>query len=111
MAKGSFAITLADGSKISGLGLNGNNFISDSPITAEMFSGKLAHVTVSGPEGEPMADAHMLGEHEHMELVQIMQYGSEYWFVLRELSAAELEKAKMQSDIAYMSMMTGIDLD
>ncbi len=76
-----------------------------------MFDGKLSHVTITGTDNTGMADLNVLGEHYHMELVHIMQYGAEYWFVLRELSQAELEKAKMQSDIAYMSMMTGIDLD
>ncbi|MBR0202964.1 MAG: hypothetical protein IJQ56_01220 [Synergistaceae bacterium] len=111
MAKGSFTVTLADGTQISGLGLNGNNFISDTPITPEMFSGKLSHVTITGSDNSGMGDLSVLGEHEHMELVQITRDKGDYWFILRELSQAELEKAKMQSDIAYMSMMTGIDLD
>ena len=46
-----------------------------------------------------------------MELVQITREGSEYWFVLRDIPDSELKEAKTQSDIAYLSMMTGIDLE
>ena len=32
MAKGTFTITLADGTQLGGLGLNGNNFISNKEV-------------------------------------------------------------------------------
>ena len=50
-------------------------------------------------------------EYEHMELVQIVHYEDGYYFILRELSAAELKEIKMQSDIEYLAMMTDIDLE
>ena len=36
--------------------------------------------------------------------------GKEYWFVLRDISKAEMEKIKMQSDIEYIAMMAGVEL-
>lgn len=45
-----------------------------------------------------------------MELVQITENNGEYWFILRDISAAELEQLKMQSDIEYVAMMTGVEL-
>ena len=45
-----------------------------------------------------------------MELVQITPMGEEYWFVLRDISKAEMEKIKMQSDIEYIAMMAGVEL-
>ena len=48
--------------------------------------------------------------HEHMELVQVMPVGEEYWFVLRDLTDDELEKIKMQSDIEYVAMMAGVEI-
>ncbi len=91
------------------MGLNGNNFISETAVTEKTFSGKLSHVVIAG---DAEADeAGLIGEHKNMELVQIQQYGKEYWFILRNIPAAELEKIKLQSDVSYLSMMTGIDLD
>lgn len=34
------------------------------------------------------------------ELVQCMQYGKEYWFVLRERTAEELEKRNLLQQLA-----------
>ena len=107
MAK-TFDITLADGTQLGGLELNGNNFISKKPVTHATFNGKLGHVVISGDEEQ---GAGLVGEHEHMELVQIQQYSDEYWFILRDIPADELDKAKVKGDIAYVAMMTGIDLD
>ena len=104
-----FTITLADGSQISNLKLNGNNFISGSEIRPEMFAGKLSGVTITGTGSDD--EAGLIGSHEHMELVQITREDSEYWFILRDISEVELKEAKTQSDIAYLSMMTGVDLD
>lgn len=106
--KNTFEITLADGTQLSGLGLNGNNFISTNPVTDETFLGKLGHVKISGNAEDGFG---LVGEHEHMELVQIQKNGSEYWFILRDIPAAELEKTQMQGNIAYLAMMSGIDLD
>jgi len=46
-----------------------------------------------------------------MELVQIVeQVPGEYWFVLRDISEEEFARTKMQSDIAYIAMMSNIEL-
>lgn len=97
-----YSITLADGKVLSNLRLNGNNFISLNPIYEETFSGNLSKVVISDGEHEEI--------HNFMELVQIVKMGKEYWFVLRDLSTAELSQMRMQSDIEYISMMTGVDL-
>ena len=88
--------------------LNGNNFISKEEITPETFAGKLGLVLI---EGDAKADeAGLIGEHEHMELVQVKKYGEEYWFILRDMSASELQELKNRSDIDYIAMMTGVEL-
>ncbi len=45
-----------------------------------------------------------------MELVQVKKYGDEWWFILREMSAAELKELKNRGDIDYIAMMTGVTL-
>ena len=108
MEKGTFTIALADGTSIGGLGLNGHNFVSQSEVTPEMFAGKLGHVTITGPEDADAAG--LLGEHEHMELIQIAHYDDGWYFVLRDIPAEKLEKLKLRGDIAYIAMMAGIEL-
>ena len=110
-----FTITLADGTQLTGLGLNSNNFVSKTEVTAEMFKGKLGHVTISG--NAEADEAGLIGEHDHMELVQIAHYtqaihGVEdgWYFVLREIPAAELEALQNRGDIDYIAMMTGVEL-
>ena len=104
-----FTIRLSDGSQIEGLILNGNNFISDRELTEATFAGKLGHVVITGDADKD--EAGLIGTHEHMQLVQIVKYEGKWWFVLRELTAQELEMAKLKSDVAYTAMMSGVDLD
>ena len=108
MEKGTFTVTLADGTQLGGLELNGNNFISKEEVTADTFSGKLSKVVIEGDAD--VDEAGLIGEHTNMELVQVQQYGSEYWFILRDIPAAELERLQERADIDYIAMMTGVAL-
>lgn len=104
----SWKITLADGTKLENLGLNGNNFISDTKLTEDDFEGKLLNVKI---EGKTEDGQEIIEEHNHMELIQIVQYDDGYYFALRDLTEEELEKMKMQSDIEYLAMMSDVDLE
>lgn len=97
-----YTVILSNDVRIENLRLNGNNFISDTPLTEEMFEGNLVPVRIS--------DGVHVEYHEHMDLVQIVKQGNEYWFVLRDVPESELAIQKMNSNIMYLSMMTGIDL-
>jgi len=103
----SWKITLADGTQLKDLRLNGNNFISDIEITADIFNGNLSKVVIEGLEN----GQETIQEYEHMELVQIVHYEDGYYFVLRELSQDELDKIKTQADIEYLAMMSDVDLE
>ena len=115
MEKGTFTVTLADGTQLAGLGLNGSNFVSKTEVTPETFKGKLSKVAI---EGDAEADeAGLIGTHHNMELVQIAHYtqalhGCEdgFYFVLRDIPAAELEALRNRGDIDYIAMMTGVTL-
>lgn len=104
MEKHTWEITLADGSVITDLELNGNNFISASKLTEKDFAGKLSHVEYACTDGT-------IEEHDNMELVQVVKFEGKYWFVLRELTEAELQAIKTQAQIEYISMMADIDLE
>ena len=93
-----YTVTLSDGTEIQNLTLNGNNFISDTPLDVAIFAGNMETVRITGPE--------MDETHENMELVSIRQDGGKYWFVLRELSAQELKERKMLADITALASAT-----
>lgn len=98
-----YTITLADGTVLDNLKLNGNNFISNTPINADIFNENCSPVIIS--------DGINSETHNHMELVQLTeQEPRKYWFVLREISDSELALIKIQSDIEYVAMMAGIEL-
>lgn len=102
----SFKITLADGTQLKNLKLSGNNYISKVKITEDDFKGKLSKITIENETDKTSEEL------EHMELVQILDYGDKgYYFVLRQLSADEIDKLKMQGDIEYLAMMTNVDLE
>ena len=115
MAKGTFTITLADGTQLEGLELNGNNFVSDEEVTEATFAGKLSKVTITGDaEADEVG---LIGEHHNMELVQIAHYTQAvhgckdgYYFILRDIPTSELEALKNRGDIDYIAMMTGVEL-
>lgn len=93
-----YTVTLSDGTQISDLKLNGNNFICKDELTKDDFAGKLSEVIID--DGETQQIMH------NCELVQITECEGEYWFVLRELSAEELKLMQMSADIDYLTMIT-----
>ena len=97
-----YSITLADGTILENLRLNGNNFISAEPIDKSIFENNCCPVTISDGETSEI--------HDNMAFVQITKHSDEYWLVLRDLSNRELEDIKLRSDVEYLAMMTGIDL-
>lgn len=96
-----YKITLADGTEISNLTLNGNNFISQEPISESIFDGNLSEVVINDGEHDEA--------HTNMELIQITQMGDEYWFVLADIPKERLERDQMRADIDYIAMMTDVE--
>ena len=97
-----YTVTLSDGSVLSDLKLNGNNYISTEPVSADVFIDNCDPVVISDGDVEET--------HDHMALIYAQQIGDEYWFVLRDRTADELARLKMQSDIEYLAMMTDVEL-
>lgn len=98
-----YTITLADGTVLNNLRLNGNNFVSETEVTEDMFAGKLKRVVISDGENEQVLN--------YAELIQIAHYGDNGWyFILREIPADVLEKARFEATLDYIAMMAGIDL-
>ena len=113
MADSKYTITLSDGTALTGLTLNGMNFVSKKEVSAETFSGRLRNVVISGPDD----GFGLVGQHEVMELLQVAHYtrakhGVEdgYYFMLRDVPAEKLERLRDRADIDYLAMKVGVEL-
>ena len=90
-----YTITLADGTILKNLALNGNNFVSDTPIDAFIFENNLRTVRITGPDVDETI--------ENLDLANIREDGGKYWFVLRRLSERELWERDTRADIHELS--------
>ena len=102
MDEKNYKITLADGTELSNLTMNGNNCISEATIDPGIFQSNCSPVVISDGEHDET--------HENMELVQVTEVNGQSWFVLRDMTPKELEQAKIKSDIEYLAMMCDVDL-
>ena len=100
--EGKYTITLSDGTQISNLDLNGNNFVSKTKVKESDFEGKLQVVTVTNGEEETVM--------HNCELVQIVKTGNEYWFIINEMSEEKLTLLQMQANIDFIAAMSDIEL-
>ena len=92
-------IALSNGTELTGLELNGNNYISPERLTEDTFADGLSPVVINGEE------------HERMALVQCIQHADgRTWFILRDVTAEEVANAKLRSDIDFIALMSDIDL-
>lgn len=106
-----WTVALADGTLIENLTLGGNNFQSETEITADMFDGNLSEVHISASDGDMTGCAYPAVLHD-AELVQITHDNPDgkWWFILRELSEDELFKMRVRAQLDYIAMNSDIDL-
>lgn len=97
-----YRITLANGTILDNLTMNGNNFISEEAVHDSIFNGVCSPVVIHDGTSDEI--------HEHMELVQVTVVDGKSWFVLRDISKKELEQNKLKSDIEYLAMMCDVEL-
>ena len=92
-------IALSNGTELTGLELNGNNYISPEKLTEDTFADGLSPVVINGEE------------HEQMALVQCIQHeDGRTWFILRDVTAEEVAQAKLRADIDFLALMTDVEL-
>lgn len=95
-------VILSDGTEITDLKMNGNNFVSLIKIDEKIFDGNLSTVTIVDGEEET--------KYNNMSLIHCTKYDSEYWFALRELTDTELVTIKNRADIDYIALMCDVEL-
>lgn len=91
-----------------------NTFHSATEITAEVFDGNLSEVHIAASDGDMSQCAYPDTLH-NAELVQIMQPtdtpDGQWAFILREIPADELFRAKLQAQLDYLAMSADVDLE
>lgn len=91
-----YTITLSNGTKLTKLELNGNNYIASSIIEDAVFEGNLGTVTVS--------DGETTTTHEDMVLIQNMVYDGRSWFILAEKTAEDKARTAGEKTITDLQM-------
>lgn len=92
-------IALSNGTTLTDLEMNGNNYITRQQISAETFEDGLSPVVINGEE------------HPEMALVQVQEHADgRFWFILRDATAEEAAQAKLRSDIDFIALMSDIEL-
>lgn len=87
-------ITLADGTKLKNLELNGNNYIAEGVIEDSVFEGNLDTVKITdGETNETFTD---------MRLMSNIVRDNRSWFVLGEKSAQQKKEEAMEKQMAEM---------
>ena len=89
-----YKITLADGTVLKNLELNGNNYIAEGVIDDAVFKDNLATVTIT--------DGKTTETYEDMVLVINRVDGGRSWFVLREKSEQEKMEEARDNTIAEL---------
>lgn len=105
-----YTITLNDGTKIEGLTFERNILFSDNAIEAGYFRGKLAPATISNDEGKSDYDDGITGIHAHMEICYVKEMDGKFALALADIPEERYADARRDANIAYIAMMTGIDL-
>ena len=102
MDEKTYRITLADGTILDNLTMNGNNFISEEAIDASIFDGTCSPVIINDGTNEEV--------HEHMDLVQVTTVDKKRSFVIRDIPQKEREQTTLKSELEYLSMMCDVEL-
>lgn len=88
-----YTITLADGRKLTGLGKNGDNFVSPEKVDETIFKDNLSVMTVSDGETETI--------YHNVELIQQQKWADGSWYLaFREQTAQEQAMAALHKAVA-----------
>lgn len=98
-----YTITLADGTVLDNLGINGNNYIYHGSLDTSVFTDNLSPVTISDGETTEV--------HEHMEYAEpYYDDPGNTWFVLVDVPESELRYGELYAMIDYVAMMADVEV-
>lgn len=89
---------LSDGTELDNLTLNGNNYVSETEIIEDVFSDNLGSVTIISDEGTQ--------ELHDCKLVQLAHYNDGWYFIIEEMTQAEITSNANEAQTFYTALMT-----
>lgn len=98
-----FSITLADGTVLDELTVNGSYYISKEIVDEAIFADNCSPMTITDGENEDVHDAAEL-----VNYVEMPSGGCRFAF--RDIPASELVIRKIQGDLDFLAMMTDVEL-
>ena len=96
-------LELSDGRILTSLIVNGDVFVSKTPVDPDIFEDNVNPITVT-VNGEATT-------HDDWKFCGIIPMNDEWWICFAEMDAFEKLELDFQSKIDYISMMTDVDLD
>lgn len=98
-----YTVSFPDGTVLSNLRMNNNNFVSDKPIDRATFNeDNMLGVSIRKGFNPPSSP-------EVYRFVSLMEFEGKWYFIIDQPSPEELKLAKIQTDMEYLAMMMGID--
>jgi hypothetical protein len=88
-----YTIKLQDGTLIENLGLNGNNYISNTIIDDDVFIGNLGSIIITDNYGNETW-------HSDMKLMSNIERDGKSWFVLGEKLKSEIKEEILKQTIS-----------
>lgn len=96
-----YTITLADGRKLTGLGKNGDNFVSAKKVDETIFKDNLSVMTVSDGETETV--------YHNAELIQQQEWFDGSWYLaFRELTESEQKEKAVNAKLQEIEKTLGV---
>ena len=86
-----YKITLNDGTELTNLELNGNNYISNTVIENSVFENNLDTVTIT--------DGEVTETYKDMQLMSNLEHNGKSWFVIAEKSQEQKEREALLKDL------------
>ena len=94
-----YTIDLGNGHILDNVTVNGNNYVSSDELTEEVFDG-METVTIRDNETDEITELH------NAVLVALSQYPEGWYFVLREMTEAEIKEAARDAQVLFTAIAT-----
>lgn len=105
------SITLNDGTILENLAVDGSYFVTSEKITPETLEQKLSPLTITDDtQDEHTTPPIAPGTYNNVKLAHFMTENDTYQFTLKVLSPSEVKDLKTAAQIAYLSMMSDIEI-
>ena len=98
-----YEVIFSDGNKIENLTMNGNNFVSKTEITEDMFT-SFKHIVIKDSNDNEQII-------EYGKLLQIVHYSDGWYFIIVELSPVEIAVDNLEAQALFTALMTDTVLE